>query len=190
MIRKILVTFFLSIGAITAIIAQADMANVTPMASAQDVVAAACKEAKAANKNVFISFTASWCSWCKKMKNIMESEEVKKYFTDNYEIRYLVAGERDNAKDNPGAIEMKAQKFNGANQGIPFWVILDADGKLLYDSKIRKEGDGPAGGNNVGCPAQDNEIAYFINVLNSTSKMTEKQIVEIATAFGKILKKQ
>ncbi len=190
MLRKITVALFICIGIATAINAQPHVADNTPLASAQDVVDAACKQAKKENKKVFISFTASWCGWCKKMKAIMESDAVKQYFTDNYEIRYLVAGERDKTKDNPGAIEMKDQKFNGANQGIPFWVVLDANGKLLYDSKLRKEGEGPAQGSNVGCPAQESEIGYFIKVLKNTSKLNEKQLEEVAVEFGKILKKQ
>ena len=46
--------------------------------------------------------------------------------------------------------------------GIPWFVVLDAEGKELVTS------DGPKG--NVGCPAQPEEIAWFRTVLERTKK--------------------
>jgi hypothetical protein len=46
--------------------------------------------------------------------------------------------------------------------GIPWMVILDADGKELVTS------DGPKG--NVGCPVRDHEIDWFMKMVAKTSQ--------------------
>ena len=46
--------------------------------------------------------------------------------------------------------------------GIPWFVVLDAEGKEIVSS------DGPKG--NVGCPAQPDEIAWFRTMLERTKK--------------------
>ncbi len=50
--------------------------------------------------------------------------------------------------------------------GIPWMVILDADGKELITS------DGPQG--NVGCPIRPEERAFFIEMLEKTSRKMGK----------------
>ena len=55
--------------------------------------------------------------------------------------------------------------------GIPWMVILDANGKELVSS------DGPQG--NCGYPFRPHEVDHFLHMLRSTStRMDEKQLVE------------
>ncbi|MCY7311104.1 MAG: thioredoxin family protein [Chitinophagaceae bacterium] len=150
-------------------------AQPTP-ASASDILKEAYQQAAKENKNVFVMFHASWCCWCHKMDKSMNDPACKKFFDDNYIIRHLVVDEAKDKKnlENPGAAEMKI-KYNGDGQGIPFWLVFDKQGNLLSDSKIRKEGDGPEKGDNAGCPANENEVNFFIDVLKKTSSINKGQ---------------
>jgi thioredoxin-related protein len=153
-------------------------------ASAEQVLTEACQQAARENKNVFVMFHASWCVWCHRMDNSMNDTACKKYFDDNYVIRHLVVDETDDKKnlENPGAVELR-KKYYGDGQGIPFWLIFDKDGKLLFDSKMRNNGDGPEKGANTGCPANEREVAFFINILEKTSSLTAAQAEKIRKRF-------
>jgi thiol-disulfide isomerase/thioredoxin len=142
--------------------------------------------AKAENKKVFVMFHASWCGWCHKMDAAMNEPTIKKFFDDNFVIRPLVVQEPEAKKnlENPGGVEMM-KKYHGDKSGIPYWLVFDADGNLRADSKIRAEGDGPEKGNNVGCPASEKEVAYFIEVLKKTTKLQEADLALIVQRFRK-----
>lgn len=150
-----------------------------PPPSADDVLNAACKTAGAENKNVFIIFHASWCGWCHKMDTSMNDPLVKKYFTDNYVIEHLVVQESTRKKqlENPGGEAMMV-KYKGEGQGIPYWLIFDKDGNLLADSRMEN-------GDNTGCPANEKEVAHFINVLKKTSRLKENELAVIQKRFRK-----
>ena len=96
--------------------------------------------AKAANtqKNVFIIFHASWCGWCHKMDNSMNDEKLKSFFDNNYVVIHLTVDETRDKKEleNPGAAELR-KKYNGEQQGLPYWFILDAKGNFLADSRLK-----------------------------------------------------
>lgn len=67
--------------------------------------------------------------------------------------------------------------------GIPWMVILDANGKELASS------DGPQG--NCGYPLQPHEVDHFLNMLRSTSmKINEKQLAEIKRALDEYREKR
>jgi thiol-disulfide isomerase/thioredoxin len=155
-------------------------------ATAEAIMTEASGIAKAENKKVFIMFHASWCGWCHKMDAAMNEPEMKKFFDDSFVIRHLVvleSGEKKNL-ENPGASEMM-KKYYGDKSGIPYWLIFDANVALLADSKIRPAGGGPETGNNVGCPASEAEVAYFIDVLKKTTKLKEADLTLIAQRFRK-----
>jgi len=145
-----------------------------------DALAIATKE----KKKVFVMFHASWCGWCHKMDASMNDETCKKLFEENFVIRHLVVDEAKDKKhlENPGASELR-DKYYGKDQGIPFWLVFDNNGKLLFDSKSRKEGDGMEQGENVGCPATEKEVSYFINVLKNSTKMKEAELDLIRKRF-------
>ncbi len=156
-----------------------------PMApTANDIFKEAYQQAAKENKNVFVMFHASWCGWCHKMDNSMNDPSCKKFFDDSYVIRHLVVDEAKDKKnlENPGANELRT-KYNGDGQGIPFWLLFDKNGKLLSDSKMRKDGDGPEKGDNTGCPASEKEVAFFIEVLKKTSAINKDQVEIIRKRF-------
>ena len=162
----------------------AGKAQTVPTADA--ILKEAYQQAAKENKNVFVMFHASWCGWCHKMDTSMNDPVCKDFFTKNYVIRHLVVDESKDKKalENAGANELKI-KYHGDGQGIPFWLIFDKEGNLLADSKERKEGEKADEGENVGCPASEKEVNYFIAVLKKTSKITPAQLDIIKTRFRK-----
>jgi thiol-disulfide isomerase/thioredoxin len=154
--------------------------------SANDMFKQACDEAAASNKKVFVIFTASWCGWCHRMDNSMVDEVCKKYFDENFVVIHFVVDESPEKKEleTAGAPEFRT-KYHGDGQGIPFWLVFDKDGKLLADSKMRKEGEGPEKGQNSGCPANEPEVVYFIDVLKKTTSLKEDELQTIYKRFRK-----
>jgi thioredoxin-related protein len=158
-------------------------AQETPQ-SADNIVKEACTQAEKNHKKVFVLFHASWCGWCHRMDTAMNDATIKKAFTDNYEIRHITVLENGakKATENPGGAELLA-KFHGDQEGIPFWLILDAKGELLADSRMKS----PTGTlQNVGCPAQKEEVEYFVSLLEKTSKMKRSELEAVRTRFAKI----
>lgn len=156
-------------------------------AAANNLLSAAYKKAGTENKNVILIFHASWCGWCHKMDSSMNDRNTKQFFDKNYVTVHLTVEESAKNKnlENPGADELK-KKFLGDKAGLPFWVILDKNGKLLADSYIRKPGMSmDVAGENIGCPASDAEVAAFLVILKKTSKMNEDQLQIIEERFKK-----
>lgn len=87
----------------------------------------------------------------------------------DYVLQAIDTARQQNAK---GVVERVRGKDGG---GIPWMVVLDADGKRLITS------DGPKG--NIGCPIQPHEIAFFRTMLEKTRKrLTDAELDAIAKA--------
>lgn len=162
----------------------ATTANAQESVSADQMLQKACAQAGKENKKVFIMFTASWCGWCHRMDKSMNDEDCKKYFDDNFLMLHFVVdefGEKKNL-ETPGGAAFRT-RYGGDGQGIPFWLIFDKDGNLLADSM---KPDGSTGGKlNTGCPAESQEVDYFISVLRKTTKLKEDQLEKISKRFLK-----
>ena len=158
----------------------------TKVPAADAVMRDARAEASRSGKNVFIIFHASWCVWCHRMDSAMNDATVKSLFDKNYVIRHLTVDESKDKKqlENPGAAALRT-KYDGDQQGIPYWLIFDKNGKLLADSRLH-DANGKLTGNNVGCPPEPGEVAYFIRVLKETSRLDESQLDRIQKRFSKI----
>ncbi|HET6721442.1 MAG TPA: thioredoxin family protein [Chitinophagaceae bacterium] len=154
--------------------------------SAEEITKEAFETAQKQDKKVLIIFHASWCGWCHKMDTSLNDGSVKKFFDDNFVIRHLVVFESKGKKnlENPGALEM-ITKYNGKDQGIPFWMIFDKDEKFLADSRMTVTVNGVEKLQNTGCPATEEEVDYFIQVLKKTTSLKEEQLAEIKTRFRK-----
>lgn len=152
--------------------------------SADELLKTACEKAGKENKKVFVMFTASWCGWCHRMKKSMEDEEISRYFTGNFETLYFVVDESPEkvSLETPGAAAMKS-RYGGTNQGIPFWLVFDKDGNLQADS-MKPDGS-PTGRINCGCPADKEEVDYFISVLKKTTSLDNEALEKIAKRFLK-----
>ncbi len=97
---------------------------------ASEIMREAMQMAAKENMNVFIIFHASWCGWCHKMDSAINDKSCKDFFYKNYVIRHLVVDESKDKKDleNRGADALRT-KYHGDDEGIPFWLIFDKDGK-------------------------------------------------------------
>ncbi|HET6767062.1 MAG TPA: thioredoxin family protein [Chitinophagaceae bacterium] len=155
-------------------------------ASAEEIMKEAFMTAQRQDKKVLIIFHASWCSWCHKMDTSLNDVSVKKFFDDNFVIRHLVVFESKGKVDleNPGALEL-ITKYNGKDQGIPFWLIFDKNEKFLADSRMTAAVNGVEKFQNSGCPATKEEVDYFIEVLKRTTLLNGEQLEKIRTRFRK-----
>jgi len=153
--------------------------------SVDEIMGQALQQAATEKKNVLIIFSASWCGWCHKMDSSINDKRCKKLFEKNYVIRHLVVDERRDKKnlENPGADDFRI-KYNGDNQGIPFWLIFDKNGTLLADSQFRAEGASlDTRGPNVGCPVSETEVAKFTDILKKTSHLKKSELATIGRRF-------
>lgn len=154
--------------------------------NAQTIIAETCSKASKENKKAFIIFHASWCVWCHKLDSSINDPVCKKFFDDNYVIEHITAFEvkEKSILNNPGSEEFLAA-HHAKDQGIPAWYILDKNENVIADSQLRpNRADFTTEGSNVGCPANETEINYFISVLKKTSNIDPQQEEAIRNRFA------
>jgi thioredoxin-related protein len=146
--------------------------------STDSILTAAYKKASKEKKNVFVIFPGSWFGWCKNLDALLNDSTTKKYFDDNFVTVHLTVQEtgKNKSLENLGAAELLA-KYKGQEGGLPFFLILDKQGKLIGDSFLNNE--------NTGCPANEKEVDYFISLLKKSSKINEEGLAIIKKRFRK-----
>ena len=141
-----------------------------PPQDAEAVLSAGLAEAQKSGRKVFLHFGAPWCGWCHKLEAWMARPEIEAIFTKDY-----VDVKIDQDRMTGGK---RVADRMGASGGIPWFAILDAQGKKLITS------DGPEG--NVGFPYQPEEIAHFETMVAKTAvnitPEERKQLAESLTA--------
>ena len=144
--------------------------------TAESILTAAYKKATLEKKNVFIIFHASWCGWCKKLDASMNDITIKKYFDENYITVHLTVQESAKNKklENLGA-DVFLEKYKGQKAGLPFFLIMNKNKKLIADSFNGNE--------SIGCPANEAEVKYFIEILKKSSKINDDALKLIAIRF-------
>ena len=77
-----------------------------------------------------------------------------------------------------GAQELMAELREGAYGGIPWFAILDADGKKLATSNELKSQ------NNIGFPTEPGDLVHFEHMLKSTQqRLTDEEISELISSL-------
>ncbi len=161
MLRKLTMVVMFSVLSVGLIYGQTEKPQ-----QAEKILKTAIEEAKASHKNVFLIFHATWCPWCKRLDKVLETPEVKQIMDANYVITHLDVMERDNKVaeyENPGGKEIM-KKLGGEKSGLPFYAILNSQGKKLANSNVMPKDM------NLGFPGSDEELAAFKSLLKKTSK--------------------
>jgi thiol:disulfide interchange protein len=153
----------------------------TRVPSAKEVLDAALVRAETERKNVLVHFGASWCSWCRHLDAMLESDEVGSLFQENYVITHLTIQESADkiALENPGAQEM-LEAAGAGNAGVPAYLIFDSRGNQLATSLALPNG------RNIGHPVTPEEIDAFLGLLENTApRMTGADRARVAAYLSK-----
>ncbi|MDC1162157.1 thioredoxin family protein [Tenacibaculum sp.] len=167
----------MKLNSIVLLIALYTTTLINAQSSSSELIKTALIEAKESKKNVFIRYSASWCGWCKKMSKQMTNDKCAPLFKNNYILVNLVVNESKDNKhlETPGAFDL-LKEHKGQTAGLPFWVILDSNGKLIENSLNSK-------GENLGCPASKEEVKAFITILKKTSNLSTDDLNIITDTF-------
>ena len=120
----------------------------------------------------WVEFRADWCGWCKKMEKFFQSSDAAQVLAKYYSV--ITVDTEKNQGSGQLAKSLGAPK--GVDGGIPWFAVVDGQGKVLGTS------EGPKG--NIGYPDTDGEVAHFTSILKSTAKGISAD--ELATVLNTI----
>jgi hypothetical protein len=107
-------------------------------------------------------------------------------FNNNFVLLKLITQEAKDKKalENSGADKLMAD-WGGAKSGLPFLVFLNNRGEKIADSNRAP------GGKNIGCPATQEEVDAFSQILRETApRITEAQRNKLRAYFLELNKKK
>ena len=141
--------------------------NATPLDAAA-VLKAGLQKARKSGRPAFVHLSAPWCIWCKRLDAFMRRPDMAPIFE-----AALVDVEIDQDRMTGAAEIDKSLRKDQKRGGIPWFALLDGDGKTLATSEL-------ANGQNIGYPGSDEEIAHFMGMLKShAAKITPDQLAKI-----------
>ena len=142
--------------------------------SANEILTSAKAKASAEKKAIFVHFGASWCGYCKKLDAFLERPDIKPVFEKYFVPVTLVVQEKNKSLENAGADAL--HKKLGGPAGLPYSSFLDADGRMIVNSK--KDGE------NIGYPVQPQEIDWFVQMMKKAApNISSDDLKTIETAL-------
>ena len=140
---------------------------------ANQVLTAALEKSRVEGKRVLVHIGAPSCGWCHVLDRFLLGQRGL-IGLDYIDLKI------DTVRTTNGQAVADRLRSGHSGGGIPWMVILNADGKQLVTS------DGPRG--NIGYPSEPHEIEYFVAMLNQTRhnlsdaqvKTLERQLQENA----------
>ena len=143
--------------------------------SAQDILAAAKKQAAEEKKFIFLHFGAEWCGPCKILEGWMAQPEIHALFE-----KTLIDVKID-TDNNAGAQELLAS-FTANSGGIPWFAILNATDDKPISTCEGKDG-------NIGVPDSKEGIDHFTKVFEATGKFNKEQVDLIRSSITAVIEK-
>jgi len=141
---------------------------------ASDVLAAAQKLAQESDRRVFLHFGAPWCGWCHKLEDWMRKGDIAAVLGKDFVDCKVDTDRMTGGQEMLDGYRAGAGLKKGG--GIPWFVFLDKDGKVLAHS------DGPEG--NTGFPAKPEEIEHFAAMLKAAKvRITNEDIATLRTSL-------
>jgi protein disulfide-isomerase len=134
----------------------ASCAGSDPKPAAENVLRSGLAELQTAKKPGWVEFRADWCGWCRKMDQLFSTSSAAPILNKYYRLISIDIQRTDGA----AALAKRLGSPNGVN-GIPWFAVVDATGKVLATS------EGPKG--NVGYPGPEHEVSHFLSVLRTTA---------------------
>jgi thioredoxin-related protein len=131
-----------------------------PPQDARRIVADALSRASADDRRVLLTFGAPWCGWCHKLHDWLGQSQVAAIFDREFIIAQV---DIDRMTDGPEVMKKYRPDTSG---GIPWYVILDSQGKSLATA------DSPRG--NIGYPFQPAEIDHFLATVKDTARRIDR----------------
>lgn len=111
-------------------------------ADGEKQIAEALVKAKRDHTRVLLQFGANWCSWCHVLHDVLNKDKaIAKTVQYEYELVLIDVDTVDGKKHNQKIVDRYG---NPTKNGIPAWVVLDADGKHLasIDTEPMESGKG------------------------------------------------
>ena len=143
---------------------------------ASDLFKAGLANVQSSSKRGIVQFGADWCKYCHMMDKFFEQSAASPVLSKYY-VRILIDYER-----NEGAPQLAARLGENGNDGLPWWVMLDAGGTPLANS--------PAPQGNIGFPTEEDERVYFMSVVQSTAKgITPEELAVVNKALDDYMAK-
>jgi thioredoxin-related protein len=127
-----------------------------PAKDAKHVLDEALARGSSDDKRVLLTFGAPWCGWCHRLHDWMAQPEIAAILDRDFVIAQVDVDRMTGGK------EIQKRYQPATSGGIPWFAILDAQGKSLVTS------DGPKG--NIGYPAAPGEIDHFLAMVKGQAR--------------------